>query len=111
MYAPRNVVKGDFKRIILCCDGTWQAADKGFRSVPSNVVKFSRAIDRVDKQTIDGHEREIQQVVYYQSGVATGNSGSYARKFYGMLRMHKFTFAVTPDSISHNTLHYSWISS
>jgi hypothetical protein len=70
--------KEDYKRIILCCDGTWQAQDKGFRSVPSNVVKISRAISR--HEIVNG--REIEQIVYYQ----TGEISWLARQFYGTSR-------------------------
>ncbi|KAF3941035.1 hypothetical protein ABW19_dt0202423 [Dactylella cylindrospora] len=82
LYASK-AIPGDFKKIILCCDGTWQAADKGFRSMPSNVVKMSRALSR---HQVAGN-KEIQQIVYYQSGVATAEVGSFARKLYGNLGM------------------------
>ncbi|MEX2598841.1 MAG: DUF2235 domain-containing protein, partial [Dehalococcoidia bacterium] len=49
------------KRIIVCCDGTWNTADQGW---PSNVVKMSRAL-AVSRP--DG----THQVVYYGQGVGT----------------------------------------
>ena len=57
------------KRIILCLDGTWDSADEGSPSIPSNVARLSRMIASEGK-TQDGSP--IAQVVYYQSGVGTG---------------------------------------
>ncbi|OJD34121.1 peptidoglycan binding domain containing protein [Diplodia corticola] len=55
------------KRLIVCCDGTWQASDKTYGTSPSNIAKLSRMIAREDGN--------IPQVVYYQSGVGTGSWG------------------------------------
>ena len=52
------------KRLIVCCDGTWDDADAGGSF--SNVVRLSRAI----KAKAEGG---IEQIVYYQSGVGTGS--------------------------------------
>lgn len=48
------------KRIIICCDGTWNAPDKN----PTNVVKLVRAI-----RPLDSHG--VHQVVFYDQGVGT----------------------------------------
>lgn len=64
------VPKLPFKRIVICCDGTWQSSDKsGGRSAPmdSNVTKFSRAIAKTVE--IEGHI--IQQIVFYVTGIGT----------------------------------------
>jgi uncharacterized protein (DUF2235 family) len=60
------------KRLILCCDGTWNRADQAkaegdgpARPTPTNVVKLAY---RVAKR--DG---EIPQLVFYDQGVGTGN--------------------------------------
>ncbi len=55
------------KRIIVCCDGTWNKPDQkqGGKYNPTNVVKFARTIL---PQTSDG----TQQVVFYDQGVGTG---------------------------------------
>ena len=55
------------KRLVLCCDGTWNKPDQeeGGRPVPTNVVRLAY---RVAKQ--DG---DVPQVVYYDLGVGTGN--------------------------------------
>lgn len=49
------------KRIIICCDGTWNEPD----DIPTNVTKMVRAISPVSP---DG----IHQVVFYDQGVGTG---------------------------------------
>lgn len=61
-----------FKRLIVCCDGTWQASNHGNRSVPSNVAKISRAISCYGYDTQDEKVRKhVPQVVYYDAGVGT----------------------------------------
>ncbi|KAI0380921.1 hypothetical protein F5Y04DRAFT_281267 [Hypomontagnella monticulosa] len=70
------------KRIIVCCDGTWQNSDGGYvkptssnpvptLQIPSNVTRISRAFKR---DCSDG----TFQIVYYHSGVGTG-PGSLAK--------------------------------
>lgn len=56
------------KRLILCCDGTWNSADqeKNGAPCPTNVVKLGY---RVAKR--DGG---IPQLIYYDQGVGTGNT-------------------------------------
>ncbi|KAF3922875.1 hypothetical protein AA313_de0206844 [Arthrobotrys entomopaga] len=58
------------KRVIICCDGTWQDSDNGDDTSPSNVTRFARALKSVSD---DG----VAQIIYYQSGVGS----SYASKF------------------------------
>lgn len=56
------------KRLIVCCDGTWNRADQAHNGVPcpTNVVRIAyRTAKRSD---------DIQQIVYYGEGVGTGNS-------------------------------------
>ncbi|WP_448639249.1 DUF2235 domain-containing protein [Geodermatophilus sp. URMC 63] len=54
------------KRLVLCCDGTWNTADQvhGGRLCPTNVTKVALGVDREDG---DG----VEQRVYYQQGVGT----------------------------------------
>lgn len=54
------------KKIIICCDGTWNSPDqeKDNRPIPTNVVKLVRAITPLDKQS-------ISQIVFYDQGVGT----------------------------------------
>jgi uncharacterized protein (DUF2235 family) len=57
------------KRLIICCDGTWNRADQESNGepCPTNVVKLAF---RVAKRDDDG----TPQVIYYDHGVGTGNS-------------------------------------
>jgi uncharacterized protein (DUF2235 family) len=59
------------KRLVLCCDGTWNRADqeKDDTPCPTNVVKLAY---RVAKRA-PGPE-STTQVVYYDQGVGTGNA-------------------------------------
>ncbi|WP_199609864.1 DUF2235 domain-containing protein [Flocculibacter collagenilyticus] len=50
------------KRIIVCCDGTWNEPD----SNPTNVIKLVRSIKAVD-------EEGRHQVVFYDQGIGTHN--------------------------------------
>lgn len=55
------------KRLVVCCDGTWNKADQAHNGhpCPTNVVKLAY---RVAKR--DG---EAPQIVFYDQGVGTGN--------------------------------------
>ena len=56
------------KRLVLCCDGTWNRADQASdgEPCPTNVVKLAY---RVAKRDPDN----VPQIVYYDHGVGTGN--------------------------------------
>jgi uncharacterized protein (DUF2235 family) len=56
------------KRLILCCDGTWNTADQDHDGAPcpTNVVKLAY---RVAKRDPAG----VSQVIFYDQGVGTGN--------------------------------------
>ena len=71
-----------FKKLILCCDGTWQASDKPAddKNVESNVTKMCRALAEAKIQS--GGD-EVQQVVYYQSGIGTDIISDWGAKFAG----------------------------
>jgi uncharacterized protein (DUF2235 family) len=53
------------KRLVVCCDGTWNSADSG--AGYTNVSRLAWAIQPAD--TRDG--KDITQIVFYQSGVGT----------------------------------------
>ncbi|MFA7387100.1 MAG: DUF2235 domain-containing protein [Thiohalobacteraceae bacterium] len=55
------------KRIVICCDGTWNRADQHHNGepCPTNVVKIGYRIAKRDGA--------IPQIVYYDQGVGTGN--------------------------------------
>jgi uncharacterized protein (DUF2235 family) len=57
------------KRLVLCCDGTWNRADQENAEVPcpTNVVKLAY---RVAKRDNNGN----LQITYYDQGVGTGNA-------------------------------------
>ena len=57
------------KRLIICCDGTWDAPDQSANGLPAptNVFKLSNCVVR-------GEANGIEQLVYYHTGVgSTGN--------------------------------------
>ena len=56
------------KRLILCCDGTWNTADQESNGAPcpTNVVKIAYRIAKRDGA--------IPQIIFYDQGVGTGNS-------------------------------------
>lgn len=60
------------RRLIICCDGTWQSSVSFQDNVPSNVTKLCRLISRfgVDRENPN---KRWHQIVYYDSGVGTGN--------------------------------------
>lgn len=58
------------KRLIVCCDGTWQAANHASHEIPSNIAKLSRAIS---KTYINEDGIAAPQIVFYDAGVATSN--------------------------------------
>ncbi|KAJ4356011.1 uncharacterized protein N0V89_004037 [Didymosphaeria variabile] len=59
------------KRIIICCDGTWQSAVSGVKGSPSNITRLAQCLKRVD---VDDHGKTWQQIVWYDSGVGTTSS-------------------------------------
>jgi uncharacterized protein (DUF2235 family) len=58
-----------FKRLIVCCDGTWEAGDhasKGESSYQTNITRMCHALAD-DALMPDG--MHVPQVIFYQSGV------------------------------------------
>ena len=80
------------KRIVICCDGTWNTPDNTEAGipVPTNVVKFASSVKPQDK-------KGIVQLVYYDAGV--GTSGSRFKRVYdgatgkGLLRNIREAYA------------------
>lgn len=56
------------KRLILCCDGTWNRADQAFNGqlTPTNVIRLGY---RIAKRDTAGRS----QIIYYDQGVGTGD--------------------------------------
>lgn len=52
------------RRLVVCCDGTWDSADGG--EAASNVVRIARSVKPI---AANG----MPQIVYYHPGVGTGN--------------------------------------
>ncbi|KAI8624359.1 hypothetical protein F5Y19DRAFT_319189 [Xylariaceae sp. FL1651] len=69
------------KRIIICCDGTWQSAVSGEENSPSNVTRLARSLQRI---ATDDDGKKWQQIVWYDSGVGT-TSGWLGKKYEGAL--------------------------
>ena len=57
------------KRIVLCCDGTWNSPDQlsGGQVSPTNITKLALMVDR---EPADG----VRQVLHYDKGVGTGRT-------------------------------------
>ena len=59
------------RRLIVCCDGTWNRADwEG--GTATNVVRIARAVRPQARPAVAGVP-EVPQIVYYHPGVGTGN--------------------------------------
>lgn len=63
------------KRIIICCDGTWNTPDKTEGNIPcdTNVVKIAQAVKPVS-------DEGIEQLTYYDPGV--GTSGWIVKRWF-----------------------------
>lgn len=60
----------NYKRIIICSDGTWLASDVGDKSVPSNVAKLARSVATSGP---DAEGNIVKQIVSYYPGLGTGD--------------------------------------
>ena len=60
------------RRLIICCDGTWQSSTTEKRNIPSNVTKLCRLISRYSESKTD-QNRHWHQLVYYDGGIGTGD--------------------------------------
>ncbi|KAF8350102.1 hypothetical protein F5887DRAFT_943819 [Amanita rubescens] len=58
------------KRIIVLCDGTWQDGLAQKCTQYTNIMRLARSIHYKDNR----HELPVPQIVYYLSGVGSGNS-------------------------------------
>ena len=55
------------KRLVVCCDGTWQKLDN---NGASNVVKIAQAIRSAD-------DSDIKQIIFYDEGIGTDGDWIY----------------------------------
>ncbi|WZH45924.1 Peptidoglycan binding domain containing [Fusarium acuminatum] len=71
-YISKAIPASKPKRIIICCDGTWQSSTTidPKKGCPSNVTRISRVLA---KAGLDREKNEWQQLVYYDAGVGTGD--------------------------------------
>ncbi|KAE8822898.1 hypothetical protein P3342_001218 [Pyrenophora teres f. teres] len=60
------------RRLVVCCDGTWQSSVTSKANVPSNVTKLCRLIARNGSDRYDP-TKKFHQIVYYDSGIGTGD--------------------------------------
>lgn len=65
--------RDDMKKIVICCDGTWNSPDETVDGVPcaTNVVKVAQAVKAADT-------KGVEQVVFYDPGV--GSSGGLGKR-------------------------------
>lgn len=56
------------KKIIVCCDGTWQSSITSLDNVPSNVTRLAR---HLACSSTDAEQQEWNQIVHYDAGVGT----------------------------------------
>ncbi len=84
------------KRLIVCCDGTASAVDKGTKEFVSNVGRLSRSIARVG---VTPEGEKVPQIVYYQAGVGSGQSLPIQKAKEGGLSRHRNSiFSLSDDS-------------
>jgi len=74
------------KRIVVCCDGTWQSATSTdpTKSVESNVARLCRAVAAAGTDRKDS-KKVWSQIVYYDAGVGTGDLTDFEKKRQGGL--------------------------
>ncbi|KAF4633746.1 hypothetical protein G7Y89_g4362 [Cudoniella acicularis] len=67
-----RAVQPNPKRIVVCCDGTWQSATSldPTKGASSNVARLCRVLA---KAGVDKNNKVWQQQVYYDAGVGTGD--------------------------------------
>src|SRR5689334_7841566 len=66
LAAPDRISVGFVKRLIVCCDGTWNQPDHTDQgaAAPTNVAKVGLAVADTDRN-------DVAQLVHYQAGVGT----------------------------------------
>ena len=82
-----------FKRLIICCDGTWEAGDhvsKGDSSYQTNITRMCHAL--ADDLLIPDGTR-VPQIIYYQSGVGANVPTALGRSIAGLSSHSSFPFS------------------
>lgn len=82
------------RRIVICCDGTWNEPDQADRDKrkPTNITKIARAVLPVMSSDSEGETKSVSQIVFYDQGVGTGS-------FYD-----KITGGIVGDGLEENIL-------
>jgi uncharacterized protein (DUF2235 family) len=65
------------RRLIVCCDGTWQSSATDHDNVPSNITRLARIFE--PHAYDEGTGTWWQQIVYYDAGVGTGDAGGLGK--------------------------------
>jgi uncharacterized protein (DUF2235 family) len=70
-YFVSEEVKAQPKRLVVCCDGTWQSATSldPTKGCSSNVTRLARVLANAGT---DKEGNEWEQIVYYDSGIGSG---------------------------------------
>jgi hypothetical protein len=69
-YVDTSIPDPAPKRLIICCDGTWQSSVSGLKNVPSNVTRIARSLAHSGR---DAKGKVWQQLVHYDAGIGTGD--------------------------------------
>ncbi|KAF2187608.1 hypothetical protein K469DRAFT_725126 [Zopfia rhizophila CBS 207.26] len=72
------------RRLVVCCDGTWQSSVTSHDNVPSNVTKLCRHVARLGDDSTDPGKK-WHQLVYYDSGIGTGSISGWEKTRQGGL--------------------------
>ena len=72
-----TTLKPSPKRIIICCDGTWQSSVSNITNIPSNVTRLQRYLTKSGR---DKDGKEWQQLIFYDAGIGTGVSDLEAKR-------------------------------
>lgn len=76
-----EIIEAAPKKIILCCDGTWQSSVSGAHNLPSNITRIARTLAKAGRDNQDG--KIWQQIVYYDSGIGSGSLSTFESKRQG----------------------------
>jgi hypothetical protein len=98
-----NPPSNAFKRLIVCCDGTWVAGDHVTKHDSSYQTNITRICHALADDAILPDGTRIPQIIYYQSGVASSGP-TIGRVFAGELSIFYFLFSLV--SFTHTTLYH-----
>jgi uncharacterized protein (DUF2235 family) len=75
------------KKLIICCDGTWQSSTSldPAHGTPSNVSRLCRILANAGTGVDPSTKSDIQwqQIVYYDAGVGTGDISDFDKALQG----------------------------